>query len=130
MPHSVPFDEDWYSPATQPLHALAPGSSLKLPGLQLLGSVAPRMHDEPCGHAKHESAATPRGEERKVPTSHSVTDDAPSGHQPPASHSTQPVAFDSDWYLPAAQSMHASRPLSLAQLPGAHASGSDERARQ
>jgi hypothetical protein len=65
-----------------------------------------------------------------MPASHSVTALAPAPHQPPASHVSHAVALDDDWYSPAAHATHALMPLRSAKEPGAHAIGSDERARQ
>ena len=107
-----------------------PLAAATLPAAHALGAVAPLAHDEPAGHAAQSTCDAPPVAPRNEPASHSVTELAPAPHQPPASHASHAVALDDDWNAPAAHSKHVSRPLTFAKPPGAHAIGSDERARQ
>ena len=111
-------------------HVSLPLAAATLPAAHALGAVAPLAHDEPAGHAAQSLCDAPPVAPRNEPALHSVTELAPAPHQPPASHASHVVALDDDWNSPAPHSTHASRPIVLENEPGAHAIGSDERARQ
>ena len=101
-----------------------------LPAAHALGATAPLAHDEPAGHAAQSACDAPPGESRHEPALHSVTELAPTPHQPPGSQASHAVAFDDDWYSPATHSTHTLSPLALAKPPGAQWIGSLERAKQ
>ena len=127
--HDGWLSSSWYSPSAQLPHSALPLAA-DVPVLQLRGASEPTTQKPPAGQRTQSDSAVPRGVARYDPSAHSVTELAPAPHQPPASHASHAVAFGDDWNVPPSHSKHASRPLTLAKLPGAHSIGSDERARQ
>ena len=73
----------WNSPPAQSEHVSAPGASANVPGLQAVGSVLPRLHDEPSGQVVHSAWLRSPVDAPKLPPAHSVGAALPNGQNCP-----------------------------------------------
>lgn len=92
--------------------------------------MLPVEQANPAGHGAQPISARPPGEPRKLPAAHAVGALTPTGQKAPAGQSTHAVAPEAGWYEPASQPTQLLCPLLTAKVPGLHASGAAERARQ